>query len=105
MHYCALIKVKVDPEGAEPKKKARVAEAQAKRDEQRKPVTRKQQGKPVTRRSIEKQLHCEACNASFKSIQDLKRHEKKQQGKKLIHKPQSAITVKLVTRLLKASKP
>ena len=43
---------KVDPEGAEPKKKARVVDPQA---------------------SIGH--HCEACNASFKSIQALKRHE------------------------------
>ena len=53
MHYCALIKVKVDPEGAEPKKKARVAEAQAKRDE--KETARKAGDKEKHRKSARDQ--------------------------------------------------
>ena len=44
---------KVDPEGAEPKKKAKVKKAKV----------------------TEARVHCEACNASFKRIQELKRHE------------------------------
>jgi len=59
---------KVDPEGAEPKKKARVAEAQAKRDE--KETARKAGDKETARKAGDKEKHRKAARdqSSIKRI-------------------------------------